>query len=67
MCIRDSNCLSNWMKDAAEERGLLLGKDEARAEIYGMPFEDWRAKYQTEATPEQKAVFASTPAGKGEH
>ena len=47
------NCLSNWMKDAAEERGLLLGKDEARAEIYGMPFEDWRAKYQTEATPEQ--------------
>ena len=61
------NCLSNWMKDAAEERGLSLGKDEARAEIYGMPFEDWRAKYQTEATPQQKATFATTPAGKGEH
>ena len=73
------NCLSNWMKDAAEERGLSLskdaaeerglslGKDEARAEIYGMPFENWRAKYQTEATPEHKAAFASTPAGKGEH
>jgi len=61
------NCLSNWMKDAAEERGLALTKDEARAEIYGMPFEEWRAKYQTEATPEQKAAFASTPAGKGEH
>ena len=61
------NCLSNWMKDAAEERGLSLGKDEARAEIYGMPFEDWRAKYQTEATPEQKAAFANTPAAKGEH
>ena len=61
------NCLSNWMKDAAEERGLALTKDEARAEIYGMPFEEWRAKYQTEATPEQKAAFANSPAGKGGH
>ena len=61
------NCLSNWMKDAAEERGLSLSKEEARAEVYGMPFEDWRAKYQTEATPEQKAAFANTPAAKGEH
>jgi len=61
------NCLSNWMKDAAEERGLSLSKEEARAEVYGMPFEDWRAKYQTAATPEQKAAFANTPAAKGEH
>ncbi len=61
------NCLSNWMKDAAEERGLALTKDEARAEIYGMPFEEWRAKYQTEATPEQKAAFANSPAAKGGH
>jgi hypothetical protein len=61
------NCLSNWMKDAADERGLALTKDEARAEVYGMPFEEWRAKFQTEATPEQKAAFAKSPAGKGEH
>ncbi|MDB5642948.1 MAG: clustering-based subsystem [Hyphomicrobiales bacterium] len=61
------NCLSNWMKDAAEERGLALTKDEARADIYGMPFEEWRAKYQTDATPEQKAAFANSPAGKGQH
>jgi hypothetical protein len=61
------NCLSNWMKDAAEERGLSLTKDEARAEIYGMPFEEWRARHQTDATPEQKAAFAKSPAGKGEH
>ena len=61
------NCLSNWMKDAADERGVALTKDEARADIYGMPYEEWRAKYQTEATPEQKAAFANSPAAKGEH
>jgi len=61
------NCLSNWMKDAAGERGLDLSKDAARELIYGMPFEDWRTKYQTEATPEQKAAFALSPAAKGEH
>ena len=61
------NCLSNWMKDAAGERGLDLSKDAARELIYGMPFEDWRTKYQTEATPEQKAGFALSPAAKGEH
>ncbi|MEN9708372.1 MAG: hypothetical protein RIQ68_780 [Pseudomonadota bacterium] len=61
------NCLSNWMKDAADERGVALDKDGARALVYGMPFEEWKAKYQTEATPEQKAAFANTPAGKGQH
>jgi len=51
------NCLSNWMKDAADARGLPMTKDESRKAIYGMPFEEWRAKYQKDATPEQKAAF----------
>jgi uncharacterized protein len=53
------NCLSNWMTDAAAERGLPLSKDEAREHVYGMPYEEWRAKHQREATPEQKAAFAA--------
>jgi hypothetical protein len=52
------NCLSNWMKDAADERGLAMSKDESRAVVYGMPYDEWRAKYQKEATPEQQAAFA---------
>ena len=51
------NCLSNWFKDAAEERGLAVSKDESREHVYGMPYEEWRAKHQTEATPDQKARF----------
>ena len=49
------NCLSNWMQDAATEKGLSLSKDEARAEVYGMPYDEWRAKHQKDATAEQKA------------
>ena len=52
------NCLSNWMKDAADERGLAMSKDESRTVVYGMPYDEWRAKYQKEATPEQQAAFA---------
>ncbi|MDO9443308.1 MAG: DUF1244 domain-containing protein [Beijerinckiaceae bacterium] len=59
------NCLSNWMKDAADERSLDLSKDDARKIVYGMPYEEWRAKHQTEATPDQKAAFANSPAAKG--
>jgi hypothetical protein len=51
------NCLSNWYQDAAKERGLDVSKDEARATIYGMPYDEWRAKYQTEASPEKQAAF----------
>ncbi len=51
------NCLSNWYQDAAKERGLELTKDGAREVIYGMPYKDWQAKHQKEATPEQKAAF----------
>ena len=51
------NCLSNWLKDAADEKGVALTKDESREAVYGMPFEDWKAKYQKDASKEQKAAF----------
>jgi hypothetical protein len=51
------NCLSNWMKDAADAKGVALSKDEARQLIYGMPYEEWKARHQREATPEQQAVL----------
>jgi uncharacterized protein len=51
------NCLSNWMKDAADARGLAMTKDESREIIYGEPYEQWRAKHQKDATPEQTAAF----------
>jgi hypothetical protein len=51
------NCLSNWMKDAADSKGVSMSKDESRELIYGMPFEEWKARYQKEATAEQKASF----------
>ncbi|RKE67309.1 hypothetical protein DFP91_5071 [Pseudorhodoplanes sinuspersici] len=51
------NCLSNWMKEAADEKGLALSKDQSREVVYGMPYDEWRAKYQKEASPEQKAAF----------
>jgi hypothetical protein len=51
------NCLSNWMKDAADERGVPLTKDQSREQVYGMPYDEWRSKYQKEASPEQKAAF----------
>ncbi len=54
------NCLSNWYQQAAEAKGLVLSKDEAREIVYGMPFSEWKAKYQTEASPEQQAAFAKT-------
>src|SRR5512139_1974906 len=51
------NCLSNWMKDAADAKGLAMTKDESREIVYGMPYEEWREKYQKEASSEQKAAF----------
>jgi hypothetical protein len=51
------NCLSNWMKDAADAKGVSMTKDESRQAIYGMPFEDWKKLHQKEASPEQKAAF----------
>ena len=57
------NCLSKWYAEAAAEHGLALDKDSSREIIYGMPFAEWKAKYQTEATPEQKAAFEKSHQG----
>jgi hypothetical protein len=51
------NCLSNWMKDAADDKGLAMTKDESREIVYGMPYEEWRKKHQKEASPDQKVAF----------
>ncbi len=51
------NCLSNWMKDAADARGVPMSKDESRERIYGMPYEEWKAKHQKEASQGQQAAF----------
>jgi hypothetical protein len=53
------NCLSKWYRAEAEERGLALSDSESREIVYGMPYDEWRAKYQKEASPEQKAAFAA--------
>ncbi len=54
------NCLSNWYMDAATEAGVDLSKADAREIVYGMPYDEWKSKYQTEATDEQKAKFAAS-------
>jgi len=54
------NCLSRWYMEAANESGVELDKEGAREIVYGMPFSEWKALYQTEATPEQRASFAET-------
>ena len=51
------NCLSNWYREAAEADGVALSKDESRAIVYGMPYAEWQAKHQTEASGEKKAAF----------
>jgi hypothetical protein len=57
------NCLSNWMKDAADEKGLPMTKEQSREIVYGEPYDQWRAKHQKEATPEQKAAFQKSSTG----
>ena len=59
------NCLSNWLEDAAKAKGLDMSKAEARAEVYGMPYDEWRRLFQTETTPEQKAAFDQASAKHG--
>lgn len=49
------NCLADWLKEAAAEEGLDLDREAARVRVYGMPYVDWKAAHQTEATPEQLA------------
>ena len=52
------NCLSNWYADAAATHGIGLTKDQAREIVYGMPYSEWKAKHQLEASAEQQAEFA---------
>ncbi len=51
------NCLSKWYRAAAEERGIEMGYEDAREIVYGMPYSEWKEKYQTEASAEQAEVF----------
>ncbi|MDB5572895.1 MAG: hypothetical protein JWR79_52 [Tardiphaga sp.] len=57
------NCLSNWLKDAADARGVAMTKEASRESVYGMPYEDWKARDQSEATPEQLATMKASAAG----
>lgn len=57
------NCLSKWYRAAAEERGIPLTDPAAREIVYGMPYKEWQALHQREATPEQKAAFAAASPG----
>lgn len=54
------NCLSNWLKDAADAQSVAMTKDESREAVYGMPYEEWKAKHQSAATPAQAGAFAKT-------
>jgi uncharacterized protein len=51
------NCLANWYQEAAEAKGLALDKPQAREIVYGMPYDEWRARHQSEAGPEKQAAF----------
>ena len=54
------NCLSRWVQEAGQAHNLEISKDEARAYVYGMAYDEWRDKYQAEATDAQKAAFSAT-------
>ena len=56
------NCLSKWYRAAAEERGIELDYEAAREMVYGMPYAQWKAEHQTEATPEQLAKMQAKAA-----
>ena len=51
------NCLSRWYQEAADERGIAMSKEESREIVYGMPFDDWKSRYQKEASEEQRVAF----------
>ena len=54
------NCLSNWMKEEADAKGLVISKDDSREAVYGMPYEEWKERYQKEASGEPKAALEKT-------
>ena len=57
------NCLSNWMKEEADAKGVAVSKDESREAVYGMPYEEWKTKFQGAATPEQLAAMKKVHPG----
>ena len=59
------NCLGNWLMDAAKDQGLALSKDESRAHVYGMPYDEWRELHQKEASDAQKAAFEDSTKSHG--
>jgi hypothetical protein len=54
------NCLSNWYREAAEAQGTTLSKEESREIVYGMPYAEWQALHQTEASDAKLAAFAES-------
>ena len=56
------NCLGDWYREAAEEDGVEMSKETARERVYGVPYAEWKDKYQGEATPEQMAAFKARKA-----
>src|SRR5213592_2816594 len=54
------NCLSKWYRAAAEEKGVELSDPQAREIVYGMPYDEWKKRFQKEATPEQAKQFQKT-------
>jgi hypothetical protein len=54
------NCLANWFEEAAKATGVAVTRDEARTMVYGMPYEDWKARHQQAATDQQQARFAQS-------
>jgi hypothetical protein len=57
------NCLSNWLKDAADASGTAMTRDESREAVYGMPYETWKQTYQGGASPEQLAAMKKAQGG----
>ena len=57
------NCLSNWLKEAAEARGAEMSRDESREIVYGMPYETWKATHQGSASAEQLAAMKKAQSG----
>jgi hypothetical protein len=53
------NCLSNWYQEAAAQKGVPLDKEKAREIVYGMPYDEWKARHQSQATPEQMQKLAA--------
>jgi uncharacterized protein len=57
------NCLSNWLKEEADAKGVVMSKDESREAVYGMPYDTWKSMHQGSATPEQLAAMNKSQSG----